>query len=191
MATGTEKEAREAVARSLKISRESYVTVPAAQVLIGVGQTNDVTALVATLDKSLQTREQAYAALLKAQLALVKGQPAEAVNLLRDGLKRGDLWLLRFTLGVAYAQAGAYAEALPELELCDRRRGETTALFLNDLPTYRFAIPLFYWLGRAQEGLGSHEAANGNYKSYLSFRPVASGDPLAKDVDARRMTTGG
>jgi hypothetical protein len=35
-----------------------------------------------------------------------------------------DLWLARFDLGVAHIEAGAYAEAVSELELADKRRGE-------------------------------------------------------------------
>jgi len=187
---GRRKEALAAVARALKGSRDLYVIVPAARVLLDAGQTAEVETLAEELGRRLQTRDQACADLLKAQLALTRGQPAEALNMVREALKHADLWLIRFTLGVAYVQAGAFAEALTELELCEKRRGETTALFLNDLPTYRFAVPLSYWLGRAQEGLGMREAANRSYQAYLAFRPESSGDSLAKDAQKRRLATG-
>jgi eukaryotic-like serine/threonine-protein kinase len=189
-ALGRRKEALDAASRALKISRELQVVVPVARVLLDAGRAGDVAVLAQELDGQLQTQNRAYAHLLQAQLALARKQPAEAVDLLREGLKHGDLWLLRYTLGVGYVQAGASAEALSELDLCEKRRGETTALFLNDLPTYRYSVPLAYWLGRAQDGLGMREAAMRSYQSYLSMRPESSADPLAKDVAARLRALG-
>ena len=189
-ALGRPKEALGAAARALKISRELHVVVPVARVLLDAGRTSDVTVLAGELDSQLQTQNRAYAHLLQAQLALARKQPAEAVDLLREGLKHGDLWLLRYTLGVAYVQAGANAEALSELDLCEKRRGETTALFLNDVPTFRYSVPLAYWLGRAQEGLGMREAANRSFLAYLAMRPQSSGNPVAKDTAARLRAAG-
>jgi len=187
---GRRADALAAVAKALKTSRDLFVVVPVAGVLLAEGQVTDVTALASELERRLQTRDQAYADFLRAQVAQSSGQAAEAVTMLRKALEHGDLWLLRFTLGVAYVQAGAFAEALPELEACEKRRGEATALFLNDLPTYRYAVPLAYWLGRAQEGMGMREAANRSYQAYLSFRPESSGDRLASDASKRRKATG-
>ena len=72
----------------------------------------------------------------------------------RERQDLADPWLARFDLGVFFVEAGRYAEALSELELCEKRKGEATALFLDDIPTYRYLAPLPYWLGRAQEGMG-------------------------------------
>src|SRR5437899_6623441 len=44
---------------------------------------------------------------------------------------------------------------LSELEACLKRRGEATAAFLDEQPTYRLFPPLYYYIGRAQEGLKS------------------------------------
>ena len=88
------------------------------------------------------------------------------------------------SLGMAYVQAGAYAEALSEFDVCQRRRGEAMAVYLDDVPTARYLAPLPYWLGRAQEGLGQRAAAVASYRKYLSHRPDAAADTLA--ADARR-----
>ena len=56
-------------------------------------------------------------------------------------------------LGQAYLQGGFFVEAMDEFMLCEERRGEATAIFLNDLPTWRYMAALPYWLGRAQHGL--------------------------------------
>jgi hypothetical protein len=57
-------------------------------------------------------------------------------------------------LGLAYLQAGYYAEALAEFETCMKRRGEATALLIDDMPTFRRLAPLPALLTRAQNGLG-------------------------------------
>jgi len=96
-----------------------------------------------------------------------------------------DLWLARLDLGRAYEEAGHHAEAFAELERGRKRRGEATALFLDDIPTYRQLATLPYWLARAQEGLGQTQAAAANYKAFLALRPDGSRDPLAADGHRR------
>jgi hypothetical protein len=80
-------------------------------------------------------------------------------------------------------EAGAFAEADSEFEVCLKRRGEATALFLDESPTYHLFPPVYYYLGRAQEGLKSPAAAE-SYKTFLALRNNAENDPLV--ADARR-----
>jgi tetratricopeptide (TPR) repeat protein len=87
-------------------------------------------------------------------------------------------------LGVAYIEAGHYAEALQEIETSVKRRGEATAVFLDDMPSFRRLVAVPYYLGRAQEGLGMKPRAIENYNAYLALRPDAARDPNA--ADARR-----
>lgn len=108
-----------------------------------------------------------------------------------DSSSRGGnkgYWLSRYYLGVAYVQAGHYAEALSELEACVKRQGEVTAVFMDDVPSYRYAVALPYWLARAQEGVQLKSNALANYKKFLELRPAGSGDPLAADAQARLRT---
>ena len=93
--------------------------------------------------------------------------------------------MTRFDVGVAYAEAGHYAEALAAFEECRKRRGEATAVFLNDLPSYRYLAPLPYWTARAQDGLGMRAAAVGNYEVFLKLRAPGARDPLAADARKR------
>jgi TolA-binding protein len=65
-----------------------------------------------------------------------------------------------------------------------RRRGEATAVFLDDLPTMRLLAPLHYWMGRAKEGQGEKDAAAAEYRAFLTRRPEGSQDPLA--IEARK-----
>ncbi len=94
---------------------------------------------------------------------------------------------MRYTLGRAWVEAGRYAEALAEFEACSARLGEGAAVFLDDWPTFRYTVPLHYWLARAQEGLGLTQSAAKNYQAYLDVRGAVAGDPLA--VDARRRAS--
>ena len=91
---------------------------------------------------------------------------------------------MRFYKGLAYIDLRAYPDALSELEQCEKRRGEATAVFLDDVPTFRYVVPLSYWLGRAHDGLGARDAAERHYRAYLAFRSPAT-DALAKDAAQR------
>jgi hypothetical protein len=99
------------------------------------------------------------------------------------------VWLTHFDLGVAYVEAGRFVDAISELDLAQKRRGEATSIFLDDIPTYRMLAPLAYWQGRANEGVGSASAARDAYNAYLAIRGSAPGDPIAADA-RRRLPPG-
>jgi hypothetical protein len=77
-----------------------------------------------------------------------------------------------------------------ELELAEKRRGEGTALFLDDWPTTRELAALPYWLGRAHEGLSGLAAARTHYEAFLALRPSAQSDPLVVDAKRRLLKIG-
>ena len=96
-----------------------------------------------------------------------------------------DTWLGRFAKGQAYLEAEAYTEAYSEFEKCVKRRGEAMSVFLNDVPTFRYLDSLYYFLGRAQEGLNS-PAAEGSYQKFLKIKENADpGHPLVTDAKNR------
>ena len=74
-----------------------------------------------------------------------------------------------------------HTEAYSELEECLKRRSEALALFLDDIPTYRFFPSVYYYLGRAQEGLNSPAAA-ASFRSFLAIKSKADADPLVEDA---------
>jgi hypothetical protein len=94
--------------------------------------------------------------------------------------------MARFDMGVTYVQAGLYPEALAELEISQKRRGEATAIFFDERPTFRYLATVPYWLARAQEGAGQRAAALANYKAFLSVRGESTTDPLV--IDARKRS---
>ena len=120
---------------------------------------------------------------MRAAIALDDGRHLEAIDTLTSAISVADLWLLRFHLGRAYLDGEFYAEALDEFMALERRHGEATALFLDDLPTYRYVATLPYWLARAQDGLGMSSAADENYSVFIARR--SGDDPLASDARQR------
>ncbi len=175
-----------AAQNALKLSRVDAL-VPAATVFVEAGRDADARALAAELRQSLQTHAAAYARIIEGRIALSRQQSVDAVGAFRAAADQADLWLGRFNLGRAYVEAGHFAEGLAELEICLKRRGEATAVFLDDIPSMRYLPPVYYWLGRAQEGLGIKTAAAESYKKFLAMRSAAT-DVMA--ADARRRVGG-
>jgi tetratricopeptide (TPR) repeat protein/TolB-like protein len=183
-AQGQRAQALAAVKRALGLSRQPTTLVPAARMLARFGQTKDAQAIVAELDNTLQTQNRAYARVIEGDIALAGKKLADAVDAFRASIKLQDLWMPHYALGVAYVEAGHFAEGLTELETCQRRRGEATAIFLDDTPTLRYLAALPYWLGRAQEGVGQ-QAATTNYQAFVAVRGEAANDPLVADAKKR------
>jgi len=184
-------EALAAVRRALDISRHESVLLSAAGALASLGRQADAASLATELDAVIGGYGRPYARLLQGQLALRRNNIPEAVEHFLAGQKMADLWLFRFWLGQAYVRAERYPEALAELETCLKRRGEATAVFLDDVPTYRYLAQLPYWLGRAQEGVGVTLQAAENYRQFLALQQTLARDPLVVDGQARLKKLGG
>jgi eukaryotic-like serine/threonine-protein kinase len=106
----------------------------------------------------------------------------EAIQSFEKAQKISNSWLGHFYLGKAYLQNGSFTEADSEFELCLKRRGEASAVFLDDVPTFRLVPAVYYFLARAQEGLKSPSAAE-TYRTFLKMQPSGTGELIA---DARR-----
>jgi hypothetical protein len=55
---------------------------------------------------------------------------------------------------------------------------------MDNVPTYAYFPPAYYYEGRAREGLKSPGFA-GFYKTYLGIRGQSTEDPLAADIRRR------
>ncbi|HEX9160101.1 MAG TPA: protein kinase [Thermoanaerobaculia bacterium] len=183
MAGGRKAEALSASGSAVSIGNEESAIFPAARAFIAAGDADKASALAATLASKLESDPQLYAKLIEGEIELERGNARGALTRFGESQKLGDSWLGRFDLGRAYLDLGAYTEASSEFDRCLKRRGEATAVFLDDIPSYHYFAPVYYYLGRAQEGLGNASAAE-SYQTYLSLRSKAESDPLA--ADARR-----
>ena len=142
--------------RALEFGHQASVAVPLAALAIDAGRESEARRLGDELGGSLENQGRAFAKLIEARLALNDGRINEAIQLLRGVLQLADHWLVRFDLGVAYVKGGHFAQALSEFETCLRRRGEASAVFLDDVPTFRYLAPLRV-LARTLTGGSGHE----------------------------------
>jgi len=178
-------QAREAAGQAVALSRAESILFPAARVLLRSGAQDRALQIARDLDNMLQSHTSAYARIINAEHALERGSLGEAIELLRDAQKRRDFWLIRYLLGKAYVTANHGTEALAELELAVKRRGEATDAFFDDLPTLRYLPPAYYWLGRAQEGAGLAARARESYNSFITLYADAD-TPDSTLTDAKR-----
>lgn len=172
----------QAIDAALEVSQGLARQVPAALAHIEHGHVGMARGIGQELTEQLQAQRRAYGNMILGIIALQEGQHAAAIDSLTAAIGFSDHWLIRFYLGKAYLAAGSAVEAMDEFETLEQRRGEAAALFLDDLPTWRYLATLPYWRGRAQEAAGITEAARSSYEQYLQRRP--ENDPLA--VDARQ-----
>lgn len=180
---GRAAQARKTARAGLALGTRLTARVPAARILLRAGDEAAALKIADELGGELQPQNRAYSKIIEAEVWLNRRRPADAVDALIAARKFIDLWLGRFDLGVAYVEGKAFSEAVSELEAADKRRGEASALFLDDWPTVHHAATLQYWLGRAHEGLGDVSTARKNYEAFLKRR-VPAADPLV--VDARK-----
>jgi tetratricopeptide (TPR) repeat protein len=185
LAQGRPPQAVRAAQDAMAITREDVTMVPAALILLRAGRRTEAQTIATELGQKLQRRSRAYGAIIEGEIARAANRFGDAKDAFERAQKLADLWLGRFLLGGTYVDIGQYASAQAELGLAEKRRGEATAVFLDDVPSFRYLAPLPYWLGRAQEGVNkASPAAAANYKKFLSLRPDDSRDPLV--ADARR-----
>ena len=190
-ALGLTEEAKQNVARAVELSSHESVLFPAARVLIAMGDIEGAVEIALALENRLQSQTVAYARLIQGEVALVNNRLLPATEALRDGWERDDSWMAHFLTGKAYLAAEHYPEALGEFQACLEREGEALDIFLVDGSTIRYLPPTYYYLGRAQEGLGDSEAAQESYKQYLELRAQTDfPDPLAADASNRWSSLG-
>ncbi len=86
-------------------------------------------------------------------------------------------------LGRAYLGLSAFPEAYTEIEAAQKRIGEATAVYLDDVPTLGVLPPVQYAMGLAQTGLRSPAAA-ASFAAYVAMRSAGDPHPL---LDAARQ----
>jgi serine/threonine protein kinase/tetratricopeptide (TPR) repeat protein len=170
---------------ALALSKQDPIAVPAALVLLRANRRADAQTIASDFGRQFQRRNRAYGAIIEGEIARAAGRSGEAKDAFDRAQKLADLWLGRFLLGVTYVEGAQYPSAQAELGLAEKRRGEAAAIFLDDVPSFRYLAPLPYWLGRAHEGMNAGSAAAENYRKFLSLRPEDSRDPLVADARKR------
>jgi serine/threonine protein kinase/tetratricopeptide (TPR) repeat protein len=180
--------ALEAADHAVVASKEIGTRFYAVQVYIEAGKEDKAVSIAAELNKQLGPEPRAYAKLIEGEILKKDGKISEAIELFNQAQGILDTWLGRFTLGKAYLDIEAFPDAHKELDSCSKHPGEAASVFFNDVPSLHFLPLIYYYLGRAQEGLRSPAAAE-SYQKFLKIKANSDkGDPLVEDC-LRRLAT--
>jgi tetratricopeptide (TPR) repeat protein/predicted Ser/Thr protein kinase len=182
---GKKDQAAKYADRALQLSVQGNILFCAGEIYLHGGKDDKARELQGRLGKLIEPENQAYVKLLGGSSSLARGDAVNAINLFKEAQKHADSWLSRLYLGKAYLQARAFAEAQAEFENCLKRRGEATSVFFNDLPSYYYFPQVYYYLGQAQEGIGSG-GAKASYEAFLKIKEKAqTGDAMVEDARKR------
>jgi len=181
---GQNAKAISAAERASMGSADESLLYPAAMVFLGAGKSDKALELSRKLSQRLEPDPGSYGKLILAEEQIGRKQYRDAVRTIQDAEKIADTWLGRLSLGRAYLEAGAFTEADTEFDACVKRKGEATSVFLDDEPSWRYFAPVYYYLGRAREGLQSPGAADA-YRAFLKIRETSASDPLTADAQRR------
>jgi eukaryotic-like serine/threonine-protein kinase len=173
-----------AAEKALANSQAVSIRFLAARIFVETGEIRKAQKLADGLGSELQAEPQAYAKVIRGKIASRQGDAREAIKNLTEANALLDTWIGRLELGRVYLQAGAFVEADSEFDRCINRRGEAIELFLDDVPTYGYFPPVYYYQGRVREGLKSPEFVS-SYRTYLEIRSQAGEDPLLAEVRRR------
>jgi eukaryotic-like serine/threonine-protein kinase len=181
---GQKQAALAAAEKSLANSQVMQVKFLAGQTFVEAGEAAKGEKLAATLAAEVQAEPQAYAKIIEGAAALSKGDARQAIKALTEANNLLDTWIGRFGLGRAYLQAGLFVESDAEFEKCIKRRGEALEMLFNNVPAYGYFPPVYYYQGRAREGMNS-PGFRDSYRTYLSIREKAGQDPLLPEIRRR------
>lgn len=184
---GRKADAVKAASDALAEDQSEDVAIEAARIFAQTGNDARARSVASPLANKLNKDYQAYSKIIEGEILLEHGDAQAAIQQFRQALTLADTWMGRFDLGRAYLAADASAQAHSEFNVCQNRRGEATALFLDEVPTFHYYPATLYYLGRVQEQLKSPAAAE-SYRAFLALKAPESSEPLV--VDARRRAGG-
>jgi len=179
---GHKAEALEAAKRALLSTQKVNVRFLVARVFVEAGEAQKARALADSLGSELNPEAQADAKLIEGEIALQDKDARKAIRLFTEANKLLESWMGRYNLGRAYLEAGLDVEAHSEFDLCLKWHGQ--AMELLDVPTYGYFPPVYYYLGRTEQGLGSPGAAD-FYRKFVSIQDKGDGGVLFEDAKKR------
>jgi len=180
---GKASAARRTLETAAAASKEVAIQFHVARLYTVLGDEKAVIAIQRKLASDIGLEPRLTAAMLAAELELHRKHAQAAVLRFEEAKTLLDTWYVHYGLLRAYLAAGAYPEAFSESEICLRRRGEAAAIFVDESPTYRMMAPVYYYRGRALEGMRSPAAVDA-YKQFLDIKSKGS-DPLVADARKR------
>jgi eukaryotic-like serine/threonine-protein kinase len=174
---GRKQEAQKAAQLAALGTVDLGTLMEAALAHIDSGAPTKAAAIAAKFREKVGAENQVAAMLIDGYGQLSRS-PVEAINTFQKAQKTLDTWLGHFFLGRASLLAKDRVQAQAEFELCLKRAGEATAVFLDEAPTARLLPPVWYHLAQATEGM-SEATASQSYQRFLALQAARSQDPLA------------
>lgn len=154
--TDDKEKAIAAITAALDIEAgDPAVLVPAAMTYIEVGEFDKAQAIADTLSDGFSKSRRAYAQALRARIASAQGDSATAISAANAAIDLADLWFIRLIRANVFLAADRLGDAKADLLVCQQRRGEGIAMFLNDRPSLR----VLRKLESAMEKAGLSQAA--------------------------------
>jgi len=181
---GKHSAAISAADKALTQSQIAQIEFLAACTYVEAGAIPKAQKLATALSSALPNESQAYGKIIAGLIALKKKDNNEAIRQIAAANNLLDTWIGRFELGRAYLDAGAFTEADAQFDQCLKRRGEAIELFDDNVPTYAYFPAVYYYEGRAREGMKSAGFAD-FYRNYLAIRGQSSDDPMVNDIRHR------
>jgi tetratricopeptide (TPR) repeat protein/predicted Ser/Thr protein kinase len=172
------------IGKALANSQSTQIKFLAASSYVDAGDLPKAQKLATSLSSELTSEPQAYGKIIEGMIALKRKDANGAVKQITAANSLLDTWIGRFELGRAYLEAGAFTEADSEFDQCAKRQGEAIELFMDNVPTYAYFPPVYYYQGRVREGMKSQGFAD-FYKTYLSIRGQSTEDPLVPEIRRR------
>jgi len=170
LAQGRSADAIKLAESALTISNDAATRFEAGRILLAGGRDARVKELAAELEKSLIAETQALGLTLAGEMSLVKRDQRAAITAFQEALKLADPWQTRYLLGRAYLEAESFTEAEGEFDKCITRRGEATAVYLDDVPTWHLIAPVYYYQGIARAGMRNTAGAAERLRTYIQFK---------------------
>lgn len=184
LAQGDRTEAASLAARAADLAKDNPPVIFLAGQVLARARQPRAAKLADALRGEIDRERQMYGALLAGEIALAQADARGALDRFREAQELTDTWLGRFGLGRTYLAAGSYPEAESEFDTCLARRGEATAVFLDEVPTYRLLPPVHYYMGLVREGLKNDRGAAESFRTFLDLKK--DGDEQGLVADARR-----
>ena len=175
--------------KALDSSQAAKIRFLAARIYVEAGEIDKAASLAAKTSSEILPEPQAYGKIIQAIILLKNGNKAEAIKGLQDANNTLNSWIGHFELGRAYLEASAFPEATSEFDQCLKRRGEALALFLDEVPTYSYLPAVYYYQGRADEGLDPKAAAEA-YRKFIAIQGKGEGGDLLHDAKKRLAKLG-
>jgi serine/threonine protein kinase/tetratricopeptide (TPR) repeat protein len=186
LSQGRIPDAIKAADMALQLSPNPEIRFEAGRIFLAAGRAPRAKEIAAELEKSLSPETHAMGLTLTGEIQLNAGDARGAIQTFHQSLKVVDGWQTRYLLGRAYLLGESYTEADGEFDRCIARRGEATAVYLDDYPTWRLMAPVYYYRGVSRAAMKSTTGAADALRTFLEFKN--GGDeqsPLVADAQKR------